>query len=62
VLRFLFEHVASPELTMRLEWRPGTVVVWDERVTQHCAVPAQIGRRVLKRVTVQGEPPVSASA
>jgi taurine dioxygenase len=55
VLRFLFEHVASPEFTMRVDWRPGTVVVWDERVTQHCAVPTHIGPRVLKRVTVKGE-------
>jgi len=57
ILRFLFDHVTAPEFSVRLAWEPGTIVVWEERVTQHCAVPGHTGRRILKRVTVAGDRP-----
>jgi taurine dioxygenase len=57
LLRFLFDHVNTPEFHVRLRWRPGVVVVWHERVTQHRAVSDVVGARKLKRLTIVGERP-----
>jgi taurine dioxygenase len=35
VLDHLFAHVVTPEFTVRLAWEPETLVVWDNRSTQH---------------------------
>ena len=35
VLAYLFSHLVTPEFTVRLQWAPETLVVWDNRVTQH---------------------------
>jgi taurine dioxygenase len=56
VLAFLFNHVKDPGLHVRLHWADTTVAVWEERITQHCAAGAQLGRRVLRRVTLDGGP------
>lgn len=58
VLHFLLEHVAKPDFQVRFQWAPGSVVVWDNRVTQHYAVPDYTGhRRIMHRATIQGEQP-----
>ncbi len=34
LLKFLYDHIAlSQDLQARVKWKPGTVVVWDNRVT-----------------------------
>ena len=38
LLRLLFEHMAKPEFQVRWRWRAGTVALWDNRWTQHCAL------------------------
>jgi taurine dioxygenase len=61
VLRFLFDHVKSPDFQVRLRWSTDTVAVWEERVTQHCALGDLHGaRRIVHRVTVCGDPPSRA--
>jgi taurine dioxygenase len=63
LLRLLFEHVGSPEFQVRFHWEPGSVAMWDNRCTQHYAVPDYTGhRRVMHRVSVTGERPVGAGA
>jgi taurine dioxygenase len=58
ILRFLYEHATRPEFTCRLQWRPGTVAMWDNRCTQHYAIDDYEGfERVMYRVTVQGDRP-----
>lgn len=51
VLAFLYRQVANPEVQCRVRWQPGTVVIWDNRSTQHFAcgdyLPAE---RVMERV------------
>jgi len=54
VLRMLFDHVNTPEFHVRLRWDMKTMVIWENRVTQHRAVNDYRGRRVLRRVTVDG--------
>lgn len=57
-LRFLFEHVARPEFTLRWRWRQGDVAFWDNRVTQHYATADYLpARRVMHRATILGDRP-----
>ena len=57
LLRMLFEHVNTPEFHVRLNWRPGVVAVWEERVTQHRGVDDFTGPRKLRRLTIAGDRP-----
>jgi len=48
------------ENTVRWRWRVGDVAIWDNRATQHCAVDDYDDQpRIMRRVTVQGDIPVS---
>ncbi|ROT42521.1 TauD-domain-containing protein [Sodiomyces alkalinus F11] len=60
ILKFLYEHIAwGADFQARVKWEEGTVVVWDNRVTQHSAlVDWHTGdRRHLARITPQAERP-----
>jgi taurine dioxygenase len=54
LLRFLFEHIRTPELQVRFKWREGSVALWDNRCTQHYASADYQERRVMHRVTIAG--------
>ena len=60
LLDLLFEHVASPEYTVRFRWEPHSVAFWDNRATAHLGpvdlATADFDRRV-ERVTLVGEVP-----
>lgn len=60
----LFELLQSRatrlENTVRWRWQQGDVAIWDNRATQHIAINDYGDQpRVVRRVTVQGEPAVS---
>lgn len=58
LLAFLARHVTQASFQCRLRWRPGTVVVWDNRSSIHQAFNDYDGyRRVMYRTTVEGEVP-----
>ncbi len=57
VLGYLLEHLRTPEFQYRHRWRKGDLAVWDNRVTQHYAVADYCERRVMHRVTIQGDRP-----
>jgi len=56
LLSQLFEQAKIPEFQFRHSWSVGSVVIWDNRSTQHYAVHDYFPeRRKLDRVTVKGE-------
>ena len=58
VLQFLWRHASLPEFTCRFNWAPNSMVLWDNRSTQHKPVndffPAT---RRLHRVVSEGDQP-----
>lgn len=38
LLDYLYEHAVRPEFQARHQWRPGDLVMWDNRCLQHFAV------------------------
>lgn len=60
IFEILQSCVSMPENTVRWQWRLGDVAMWDNRATQHRAVPDYgDGPRVLRRATVLGTVPTA---
>ena len=65
LLDYLIGRSLRPEFMCRFRWRPGSMAVWDNRVTLHCAIEddfeARRGgnghRRVMHRATLKGDKP-----
>jgi taurine dioxygenase len=56
ILNLLFRHIESPEFQCRFQWRPNSVVFWDNRCVQHKAIFDYFPhRRVGTRVQICGE-------
>jgi taurine dioxygenase len=62
LLGILFAHIRSPEFTVRWSWEIDDVALWDNRNTQHFAVPDYTEERVLQRAEIAGEAPVGPAA
>lgn len=58
LLDFLYAHATTPDITYRHRWRPGDVVIWDNRSTLHYGVHdyGDDTTRRLIRVTLGCEP------
>lgn len=57
LLAFLFAHAVQPRFVTRFKWRPGSMAIWDNRCTWHCAVNDYHGhRRLMHRITLDGVP------
>lgn len=59
LLALLYEHMFQPEFVLRHRWRPGDVLIWDNRTTAHYATDDYGDTpRKMRRVTVRGTAPV----
>jgi len=58
LLRFLYEHITTPEYVVRYRWEEGDLGFWDNRTTMHYAVRDYgDAHRVIQRVTIRGDRP-----
>ena len=57
LLPMLMDHVRSPEFQCRFTWDTNSVAFWDNRSTAHFAVPDYQTRRIMNRVTIEGDKP-----
>ena len=59
LLQMLFDHQEQPQFVYEHVWRPGDILMWDNRCTLHARTDFSAGeRRLLRRVTLIGEAPV----
>lgn len=55
LLAYLYSVAMRPEFQCRLQWAPGSLAIWDNRSTWHCAMNDYQGhRRVMHRITISG--------
>ncbi len=58
LLQQLFDHQEQPQFIYEHVWRPGDILMWDNRCTLHARTDFSAGeRRLLRRVTILGEKP-----
>jgi taurine dioxygenase len=58
LLCYLLRQATIPEYQMRLHWEPNTIVIWDNRATQHYAIQDYFPAvRRMMRATVIGDRP-----
>ncbi len=62
IYRLFQDRITMPENTIRWNWQPGDLAIWDNRATQHYAV-ADYGtqRRRMHRITLAGDIPISVT-
>lgn len=62
LLQFLYRQAHCPEYQLRVKWEPHTIVMWDNRSTQHYASHDYYPqRRKMERVTIGGDKVVGVS-
>ena len=54
-LNYLTSWITKPQFTVRYQWTPGTIAMWDNRSTQHYVVNDFEGERIIQRVTIMGD-------
>jgi taurine dioxygenase len=58
LLQKLFDHQEQPGFVYEHVWRPGDILMWDNRCTLHARTDFSAAeRRMLRRVTILGEKP-----
>ena len=56
LLNYLYQHARQNEFTYRFQWQKGSMAIWDNRATHHCAMNDYHGElRLMHRITIEGE-------
>ena len=56
LLDYLYQHARRNEFTCRFKWAKGSMAIWDNRATHHCALNDYHGElRLMHRITIEGE-------
>jgi taurine dioxygenase len=55
LMRYLTSRVLNPEFQVRFKWRPNSIAMWDNLLTQHYAVMDYTTERKMVRATLKGE-------
>lgn len=56
LLTYLYQVGMREEFHCRVQWAPGSIAIWDNRSTWHCAMNDYQGhRRLMHRITISGE-------
>jgi len=50
MLQFLYRQTHVPEIQLRVNWKPGSIVMWDNEKTQHYLVFDKAYNRIMHRV------------
>jgi taurine dioxygenase len=58
LLRYLFDHLRTPEFQYRHKWRQNDLAVWDNRLSLHYALFDYTDHRLMHRVIIEGDKPV----
>ncbi len=57
LLTYLYGVAMRDQFHCRVQWTPGSIAIWDNRSTWHCAMNDYQGhRRLMHRITIAGEP------
>ncbi len=62
LLGMLFQHIKDPAFQCRFHWEVNSVAFWDNRCTQHCAIPDYTERRLMQRTMILGDRPFGTGA
>lgn len=55
LLDYLYAQARQNEFTCRFKWRKGSMAIWDNRATHHCALNDYHGQfRLMHRITIEG--------
>ena len=57
LLEYLWNHAIRPEFTCRVNWKPGTITLWDNRSVQQHAIADYSERRQMHRISIAGDTP-----
>lgn len=57
LLGFLLDHLHASEFQCRFRWAKNSIAFWDNRCVQHCGIPDYRERRIMHRVTIDGDKP-----
>jgi taurine dioxygenase len=63
LLDALYAHCDSPAFRYSHDWRPGDMLIWDNRAALHQATPIRVPseRRYMQRIMLRGDAPVMAA-
>ena len=62
LLSVLFEHIKDAAFQCRFQWSVDSVAFWDNRCTQHLAIPDYNERRRMQRTMIVGDRPFGVEA